>query len=137
MFHLPISLVCTHEMLHQHICTLIRRFGPAGSFNFMHTLDSMSAEELEQSQWFIIIKCSLKFPRWCVCNVFSEDFGSFQDCHIFSRCFGSLVRTPVNRVSLAFIESTCSGFVLSGGLVKCTSGILSKISCFRYGLYLG
>ena len=50
------------------------------------------------------------------------------------RSFVSVAIAPANRVSLAFVESTCSGLVLSGGLVKCTSGMLSRISCFKYGL---
>ena len=53
------------------------------------------------------------------------------------RSFVSVANAPANRVSLAFVESTCSGLVLSGGLVKCTSAMLSKISCFKYGLYRG
>ena len=41
-------------------------------------------------------------------------------------CFGSLARAPANRVFLAFVESTCSGFVLSGGLVSAHQGYCPK-----------
>ena len=60
------------------------------------------------------------------------------------RTFTSFVRSVVseanlsaNSVSLAFVESTCSGLVLSGGLLKWTLAMFSKISFFKYGLYFG
>ena len=49
----------------------------------------------------------------------------------------SSVKAPAKRVSFSLLEIICSGLVLSGGLVKCTSEMLSRISRFRYGLYRG
>ena len=41
------------------------------------------------------------------------------------------------KLSLLLVDRICSGLVLSGCLLNWTSGMISRISCFRYGLYRG